>query len=156
MKLVWLCANLTKWMAFRPSHATLTLFKWDGYHTHGAQTGEQKCRAEPLPIDLAVYLVGRLLDSEPLEHSRKLFVSDDAPNHLTFYQLRGSLLPSLVRVSLLATLALQFVHRYAAAFRPPPLFRVGILSRQFSVVYDRCHVVVTTRSQKVIFVRTNC
>lgn len=47
-----------------PSRATLALFKRNGLHTDGTQTGDQKCRAKPLAIELVVYLFGQLVDSQ--------------------------------------------------------------------------------------------
>lgn len=109
MKEVWLWANSMEWAASRPARATLPLFKVDGFHPHGAQTGDQKCRAEPLAIDLAVYLVRRLLDSRFLKHSR----------NLRFYQLFRYLLPNLdkawpVRSSYIAVCSSQHIDLKAA------------------------------------------
>lgn len=122
MKQVWQWASSKGRVACcSPAHATQLLFKRDGFHTHGAQACDQKRRAEPLTSDLAVYLVGRLVDSQFFEHSRKLFVTDTAPNHLGFYQLLRSVLPSLIRLLRLATLARRSVHHYPSAFKRPLL-----------------------------------
>lgn len=99
MKEVWLWANPTEWAASRAPCAALPLFKSDSFHSHGPQAGDQECRAEPSASDLAVYLLGRLVDSQFLEHSRKLFVTDATPNHLGFYQLLREVLPSPIRLS---------------------------------------------------------
>jgi hypothetical protein len=122
MKQVWLWANPKEWAACcRPHHATLPLFERDGFHTHGAQACDQERRAEPPTDDLAVYLVGRLVDSQFFEHSRKLFVTDATPNHLCFYQLLRSVLPSLIWLLRLATLARRSVHHYPSAVKRPLL-----------------------------------
>jgi len=134
MKILWLWANPAERAACRPHRATGLLFKRDGLHIHSAQTGEQKCRAEALSIDLAIYLVGRFLDSQPLKHFRQLLVTDAAPPHLDFYRFFRGLLPRLVRLGLRDTPARQFVHRYSLAFRRPYFF-VPIFSHDYFQSY---------------------
>lgn len=125
MKEVWLWALSTEWAAFRPSQMTLPLFKGDVFHAHGAQARDQECRAESPASDLTVYLVRRLVDSQFLEHSRKLFVTDAASNHLGFYQLLRHMLPSLIRLCLLPTFGRQSLHHYPSASKRPAQISSG-------------------------------
>lgn len=99
----------------------LPLVQRDGFHTHSKQTSKQECPAKPLAINLTVYLVGRLVNSQLLKHPGKLFVPDAAPHHLDFYQLLRCLLPSLVRLGQLATRAWRSIH-YAPSAVKRPLF----------------------------------
>lgn len=122
MKTICLWANLAERVACRPRRAMLILLKRDALHTHSMQTGEQECRAEPLAIDLAIYLVGRFLDSKLLQHFRKLFVTDAAPHHLDFYHFLRGLLPSFVRLSLRDIPARRSAHCYSLAFKWPSIF----------------------------------
>lgn len=121
MKQGVLSANPSEWLTFRPPHAPTHLVERNGFRAHGVQTRNQKSRAETLAIDLAVYLVGRLVDSQVFEHSRKLFVPDATPHHLNFYQLLRGLLPGLVRLSLPNALALRCIHYAPLAFERPLL-----------------------------------
>lgn len=109
MKEVWLWANPMEWAASYPSRATLPLFKRDGFRTNGAQACDQEYRAESPTLYLAVYLVGRLIDSRFLKHSR----------NLPFYQLFRYLLPYFdkawpVRSSYIAVCSSQHLDLKAA------------------------------------------
>lgn len=105
---------------------TLFLFgsrQRDAFHSHGTQTGKQKGRREPLAIDLAVELVGRLVDAQLLQHSRKLFVADAVHCHLFLYQfLRFFFPPPIGLGQQPATLAPQFFHRFHSTWLGPQFF----------------------------------
>lgn len=125
MKQVWLWTNPSKRAACRllRLHNSRFLLERNGLHTHGAQAGEQECRREPLAIHLAVYLVGRFLDSQLLEHPRKLFVADFAPHHLLFYQPLRFFFPLLVGLARQPdTVLRQFFHRSLSTLLAPLLF----------------------------------
>lgn len=121
MKQGLLSAIPAEFLTFRPFPATLGLFQRNGFHTHGVQTRSQKSCAEPLAIDLAIYLAGRLVDSQFLKHSRELFVTDATPHHLNFNELLRGLLPSIIRLSRPPTLAFRRIHHFPSAFERPLL-----------------------------------
>lgn len=52
----------------------LLLFERDRLYPHGSQACQQKCRAEPLAIDLAVDLTGRLFDPLVFKQPGQLLV----------------------------------------------------------------------------------
>lgn len=122
MTQVCLWANLRESAIRDQPCLMLPLVKRDGFHTHGKQTSKQECTAKPLAINLSVYLIGRLVNSQLLKHPRKLFVSDATPHHLDFYQLLRSLLPCLVRLGQLATPVWQSIHYSPSASKWPLLF----------------------------------
>lgn len=117
MKQGVLSANSSEWLTFRTAHAPPNLLKRNGFRAHGVQTRNQESRAETLAIDLAVYLVWRLVDSHLLEHSRKLLIANATSHHLDFNQLLRGLLPSLVRLSLPRALAVRCIHHSLSAVR---------------------------------------
>lgn len=133
-------ANRTEWVGCLASRTTLSLFKRNCFHTHGAQTGNKKCRAEPLSSHLTVYLVGRLVDSQLLEHSRKLLVANAALNHLAFYQLLRGIFPYLVRRCQSLALAWQCVHN-----NPPPSRQPSLVSCRYSLttIFGRLRLIPT-------------
>ena len=95
----------------------------EAFHSHGTQTSNQKGRREPLAIDLAVELVGRLVDAQLLQHSRKLFVADAVHRHLFLYQLLRFFFPPPIGLGQQpATLAPQFFHRFRSTWLEPQFF----------------------------------
>ena len=119
MKIVWLWANPNEGVACRPRRAMLLIFKRNALHTHGVHTGEQKCRAEQLPIDLSIYLVGRFLDFQVLKHCRKLSVTDAAIRHLGIYLFPRYLLPLPVSLAFRGRRAPRFFLHYSWVFWRP-------------------------------------
>lgn len=119
MEQVRLWADSLSWVGGRLPCSTLPLFDGNGFYIHGAETSDQERGAKALAIDLAIYLVGRLVDSKSLKQSRELFVTDATSHHLDFYQLLRRLLPALIRLSLLATLARQSAHHFPAFLKSP-------------------------------------
>lgn len=93
--------------------ARLRLFERNRVHPHGSQACHQKCRAEPLAIDLAIYLFGRLFYPKLFEQSRQFFVTNATTQHFELYQLLRGLLPRLIR---LGTLIWQSVHHLLTNF----------------------------------------
>lgn len=93
------------------SSSTLPLFKGNSGGSHGAQTGDQKCRAKPLPDDLPVNLGGRFIDSVFEQHPRKLLVTDASANHLALYKFLCDMLPVFVRPRPWSIVAAQSAHR---------------------------------------------
>lgn len=94
--------------------ARLRLFERNRFHPHCTQASQQKCRAEPLAGDLAVYLLGRLFDAYVIEQSRKLLVPDATAQHLRLYQLLRGVLPRLIGLS---THFWQSVHHLLTDFQ---------------------------------------
>lgn len=121
MEQVRLWADSMSWVGGRLPCSTLALFNGNNFYIHGAETSDQERGAKPFAIDLSIYLVGRLVDSQSLEQSRELFVTDATSHHLDFYQLLRRLLPALVGLSRLATLARQSVHHFPASLKSPLL-----------------------------------
>lgn len=92
----------------------LRFFKRNRFHLHCTQASQQKCRAESLAGDLAIYLRRRLFDAKLIEQPRKLFVTYATAQHLRLYQLLCSVLPNLIR---LGTLIWEFVHHPLSVFQ---------------------------------------
>jgi len=119
MRQVWKWTNSRIWAKYRSLRSPLSQVDGNGIRADGAQTGDQERRTEALSIHLTIYLVGRLVDSQLRKHFRKLLVSDAPPHHFTFYQLFRGLLPSVIRLSQLATLAWQFFHHVPSPLTGP-------------------------------------
>lgn len=101
----------------------LELRQRDAFHSQCIQTGNQKGRREPLAIDLSVELVGRLVDVQLLQHSRKLFVADAVHIHFFLYQLLRFFFPPPIGLGQQpATLAPQFFHRFRSTWLGPQFF----------------------------------
>lgn len=132
MKQVCLWATLRGSATCCPPCLTLHLVQRNGFHIHGVQTGEQKCSTKPFTINLAVYLIGRLVNAQLLKHSRKLFVTDATPHHLDFYQFLRGLFPSFVRLRCLPTPLWRSFHHSPSAFKWP-LFN---LCRHFPITFS--------------------
>ncbi len=125
MEQVWLWTNQSTWRAYRLLRLRVSgrLFERYGLRSHGAQADEQECRREPLTIHLAVYLARRFLDSQLLEHPRKLFVADFATHHLLFYQPLRFFFPLLVGLARRSvTVVRQFFHRSLSTLLAPLFF----------------------------------
>lgn len=116
MNTVWQRANQKEWVAFLSDCMSPLLYKRNALYTHGLQTCEQKCSAEPLSKDFSIYLVGRFVDAQFLQHLGELPVSDATSRHLAFNQLFRRLFPYLVELYLLANLTWQFAHCTSIAF----------------------------------------
>ncbi|MBV8648413.1 MAG: hypothetical protein JOZ06_13585 [Paludibacterium sp.] len=138
MEEVWLESNWTEWVVAQWRCATLSLFEGESLYSHGAQADNQKRCAEALSVDLAVYLVRRLVDSLPLQQTGQLFVPDAASHHLYFNQLFRSLLPSFIRLRLQTTRAWLSVHLSPTAATQP----LSLPSRYFlTSIFGRIRLV---------------
>lgn len=119
MEEVWLESNWTERVVAQLRRRTLSLFEGERFYSHGAQAGNQKRCAEAFSVDLAVYLVRRLVDSLHFQQTGQLLVSDAASHHLYFYQLFRRLLPSLIRLRPQTTRAWLSVHLSPTAATQP-------------------------------------
>lgn len=116
----WFVGNPTKWVALIATQKCPPLLKRDGFNPHGAQAGEQKCRAKSPSNDLTVYLRRRLVYSERFKLAREFLVSHFAPNHLRFYQFFRCVLPYLIWQSLSHSFAWRRVHTIPSALTSCP------------------------------------
>jgi hypothetical protein len=123
MNQVWLRANSGKWEVGRLILNFLLLLKpgeLDFLHPHRSQAGNKKGRRESLAIDLAIYLVGRLVDTQHSQHPRKLFVTNAAPHHLFLYQPLRFFFPFPERLNRRsAELLPQIFHRLDSTLHRP-------------------------------------
>lgn len=103
---------------------------------HRHQAGEQECCREPLPVDLAVYLVRRLIDSQLFQPSRQFLVAQAHPVHLLHYQFLRRFLPRAVRVRLgRSSLERHFAHLCTFALNWPLIFEEARILAQFNRSY---------------------
>lgn len=98
----------------RRQRARLLLFERDRFRPHSPQTGHQKRSAEPLAIDLAVYLFGRFFNAKAFKQSSKLLVADATARHLELYQLLRDFFPDGIRPE---ALVCEFVHLLLTEFK---------------------------------------
>jgi hypothetical protein len=115
MKLVWLRENWATWRVHRLPLLVLSLIERmqrDGLHIHRAEASYQEGCREPLPVNFAVELVGRLVNAQLFQHPRKLFVPDAAPHHLFLYQPLRFFFPRPIVLGRQPTPVRRFFHHF--------------------------------------------